>query len=40
MVTYYADQDMLVQIDGRGTVDEVWDRIRQALVDHGFHVAH
>lgn len=34
MVTYYADQDKLVQIDGLGTVDEVWDRICKVLDEH------
>jgi adenylate kinase len=34
MVTYYADQDKLVQIDGLGTVDEVWDRIYKVLDEH------
>lgn len=35
MVTYYADQDKLVQVDGVGTVDEVWERIRKVLIEHG-----
>lgn len=35
MVTYYADQDKLVQVDGIGTVDEVWERIRQVLTEYG-----
>lgn len=35
MVTYYADQDKLVQVDGVGTVDGVWERIRKVLVEHG-----
>ena len=35
MVTYYADQDKLAQVDGVGTVDEVWERIRKVLIEHG-----
>lgn len=35
MVTYYADQDKLVQVDGLGTVDEVWERIYKVLDEHG-----
>lgn len=35
MVTYYADQDKLVQVDGVGTVDEVWERIRKVLIEYG-----
>lgn len=35
MVTHYADQDKLVQVDGVGTVDEVWERIRKVLIEHG-----
>lgn len=35
MVTYFADQDSLVQVDGRGTVEEVWERIEEVLVNHG-----
>ncbi|MDO5048715.1 MAG: adenylate kinase [Actinomycetaceae bacterium] len=35
MVTYYADQDKLVQIDGEGTIDEVWERIYKVLEEHG-----
>ncbi|WIK64598.1 adenylate kinase [Gleimia hominis] len=31
MATYYADQDMLVQIDGTGSVDEVWARVETVL---------
>lgn len=34
MATYYADQDLLHQVDGMGTVDEVWEQIRAALVEH------
>lgn len=34
MVTYYADQDKLVQVDGEGTIDEVWERVHKVLVDH------
>ena len=36
MVTYYADQDKLVQVDGVGTVDEVWERIRKVPIEHGW----
>ncbi|EEH64683.1 adenylate kinase [Gleimia coleocanis DSM 15436] len=36
MATYYADQDKLVQVDGMGTIDEVWARIEKALLDAGF----
>ncbi|MDO5729800.1 MAG: adenylate kinase [Actinomycetaceae bacterium] len=35
MATYYADQDKLVQIDGIGSVDEVWERIRAVLDESG-----
>lgn len=36
MATYYADQDKLVQIDGMGTIDDVWNRIKEALNQAGF----
>lgn len=35
MATYYADQDKLTQIDGMGTIDEVWERIEAVLVNAG-----
>ena len=31
MATYYADQDLLQAIDGRGTIDEVSERIFAVL---------
>lgn len=33
MATYYAEQDKLVQVDGMGSVDEVWKRIENVLVE-------
>ena len=35
MATYYAEQDKLVQVDGMGTIDEVWERIRAVLIEAG-----
>lgn len=35
MATYYADQDKLVQVDGMGSIDEVWERIEKALESAG-----
>lgn len=37
MATYYADQDKLVQIDGMGSVDEVWQRILAVLDEYGIY---
>lgn len=36
MATYYADQDKLVQVDGMGTIEDVWTRIQEALQNAGF----
>lgn len=33
LATYYADNDLLLQVNGDGTVDEVWERIQTALQD-------
>lgn len=37
MATYYADQDKLVQVDGMGTVEDVWKRIVDVLVEHNVY---
>ncbi|MDO5035269.1 MAG: adenylate kinase [Actinomycetaceae bacterium] len=35
MVTYYADRDKLIEVDGKGSVEEVWARIEDVLVENG-----
>lgn len=37
MATYYADQDKLVQVDGMGSVDDVWERILTVLAKYGIY---
>lgn len=36
MATYYAEIDKLVQVDGMGSIDEVWERIHTCLDEAGF----
>lgn len=38
MATYYAEVDKLVQVDGMGSVEDVWERIRQCLDEAGLAV--
>lgn len=38
IATYYADHDLLANVDGVGTIDEVFERVLDTLRQHGIDV--